>query len=226
MRPAGGGQTGRDGETRRTAAPAQPIGTRGTGTLPPTPDPHPLGRLFFLTPCVFPPARIHAHTRASPARLPSPQPLFPAPLLPAGSLGGLTLPKHTLSSAAELAPQGPRLRRRGGCGREMGKLESERPSPLRPPPPWEPAPAGTGEESGGATVTTCQQCGCGAAHAVSRGQSGTSLPAPAGWARPRLRTPTETSNFPGLLVVPSLQPAPGVGGGGRRRGRGVTVRGP
>lgn len=226
MRPAGGGQTGRDGETGRTAAPAQPIATRGTGTLLPPETHTPLGRLFFLPQCAFPRARIHAHTRASPARRPSPQPLFPAPLLPAGSLGGLTLPKHTLSRAADLAPQGPRLRRRGGCGREMGKLESKRPSPLRPPPPGEPAPAGTGEESRGATVTTCQQCGCGAAHAVSRGQSGTSLPAPAGWARPWLRTPTETSNFPGLLVVPSLQPAPGVGGGGRRRGRGVTVRGP
>lgn len=127
----GGRQTGRDGETGRTAAPAQPTATRGTWTLPP-PRPTPPG-----APPLPHPLRIHPGTHARsharvPGPRPSPQPLSPARLLPAGSLGGLTLPKHTLSSAAELAPQGPRPRRRGGCGRwgsQSGRAAFSPPAP-------------------------------------------------------------------------------------------------
>lgn len=225
MRPAGGRQAGRDGETGRTAAPAQPIATRGTWTLPP-PRPTPLGAPSLPHPVrIQPGTHPRSHARV-PGPRPSPQPFPPARLLPAGSLGGLTLPKHhpvqrrRAGAAGTAAAQTRRLR-------EVGKLE--RASGLLPSGPHLPGSRrlhGAGKESGGATVTTCQQCGCGAAHAVSVGQTGTSLPAPARWAGPRLRTPAETSNFPGLLVVPSLQPAPGVGGGGRRWGRSLTVRGP
>lgn len=171
-----------------------------------------------------PPAHSPRHactlTRARPRPASEPPAPFPRPAPARG------VPRRTH------APQThPVQRRRAGAAgaaaaqtrrlREVGK--SERASGLLPSGPHLPGSRrlqGAGEESGGATVSTCQQCGCGAAHAGSVGQSGTSLPAPAGWAGPRLR------NFAGLLVVPSLQPAPGVGAGGRRWGRSFTVRGP
>lgn len=199
MRPAGGGHTARDGETGRTAAPAQPIAL----DAPPNQTHTPWGA-FSSSPRAHPHSHASALTRARPrpaARAPSPF------SLPRSCPRGPTEDSPFLNTPCA-APQSWRRRDRGCADAEAagGRWGSCREraafSPLAPT--FRGASAcrdRRGERR--ATATTCQQCGCGAAHAVSRGQSGTSLPARPdghvpGCGRPRRPA---TSQAPWWLLV-------------------------
>lgn len=199
-----GGHTARDGETGRPAAPSP----AHCPDAPPNQTYSPWGALFFLTPRASPLGTHPPLTRASPARPEPPRPFFPAlGFLPAGSHGGLAFLNTPCAAPQELAPQGPRLRRRGGCGRRRGKAESERPSPLRPPPSGSQRLQGQPRraEGDGDHVSAVWLWGL---HAVAGARVERAFQ-PGRRAHAWVRTPTETSGLPRPLGGLSHELAPG-----------------